>query len=176
MEQGDTAHARAGDRWFVVQTHPRKEAFAAIQLARQKFTSFWPRFRKTVRHARKSREVLAPLFPGYLFVRFDPLTAPWRWVNSTFGVRGLVGGRDHMPLSVPEAVMEHILSRCDNGIVRSTLADFRPGQTVKVLAGPFAERLARIVECDELGRVALLLELLGQDHVVSMQSTSVGLA
>jgi transcriptional antiterminator RfaH len=170
------AAVRSDARWFVVQTHPRKEAFAAMQLERQDFGSFFPRFLKTVSHARKRRETLAPLFPGYLFVKFDPAAGPWRSINSTFGVRRLVSGRDQAPAPVPVPVMEHLFARCDNGVIRSLFADFLPGQQVRVLNGPFAERLARIVDYDERGRVAVLLELLGGEHVVSMRPDNVGIA
>ena len=163
-------------RWYVAQTLVGKEAYATANLERQKFESFLPRFRKTVSHARKRREVLAPLFPGYVFVKFDPVAAPWRCINSTYGVRRLISGRDQTPVPVPKSVVEHFLSRCVGGILRSQASDFEPGQPVRILGGPLADRLAKIVECDSRGRVAVLLEIMGQDQILALRPSDLGVA
>src|SRR5687768_12928093 len=60
-----------GHRWYVVFTQPNREFHAQMQLAAQGFRSFVPRYRKTVRHARKLKTVSAPFFPRYLFVALD---------------------------------------------------------------------------------------------------------
>lgn len=163
-------------RWYVAQTLVGKEVYASANLERQKFESFLPRFRKVVSHARKRHEVLAPLFPGYLFIKFDPRAAPWRSINSTYGVRRLISGRDQTPVPVPMSVVEHFLSRCVSGILRSQVSDFEPGQAVRILGGPLADRLARIVECDSRGRVAVLLEIMGQDQILALKPSDLGLA
>jgi transcriptional antiterminator RfaH len=69
-----------GDRWFVVQTQPRREELGARNPARQGCRVFLPQFTKTVRHARRSRTVRRPLFPGYAF------SSRWIW-RSIAGVR-----------------------------------------------------------------------------------------
>ncbi len=73
-------------RWYAVRTQPNQEARAEHQLQRQGFATFLPRIGKSVRHARKLRQVRAPLFPGYLFVQLDLTRDRWRAVNSTYGV------------------------------------------------------------------------------------------
>lgn len=163
-------------RWYVAQTLVGKEAYATANLERQQFESFFPRFRKFVSHARKRHEVLAPLFPGYVFIKFDPRTAPWRSINSTYGVRRLISGRDQTPVPVPISVVEHFMTRCTGGILRSQVPDFEPGQAVRILDGPLADRLARIVECDSHGRVAVLLEILGQDQILALKPSDLGIA
>ena len=62
--------------WYVVETRPRQERFAIENLHLQKFTTFWPRFWKTSKHARQQKTVLAPLFPGYLFVALAAIIQP----------------------------------------------------------------------------------------------------
>jgi transcription antitermination factor NusG len=46
--------------------------------------------------------------------------------------------------------------------------DLRPGDRVRILAGPLADRLATVTRLDEKGRVALLLEILGAERPVVM--------
>ena len=57
--------------WYVVNTQPRAESRAKHHLELQGFGVFCPRYRKTVRHARKTKSAFAPLFPNYLFVCLD---------------------------------------------------------------------------------------------------------
>src|SRR5689334_9774188 len=60
-----------GERWFVARALAHQETRAQFNLQRLGFRSFVPRLRRTVRHARQTRDVLHPLFPGYIFVVID---------------------------------------------------------------------------------------------------------
>ena len=57
-----------GERWFVARVLAHQENRAQFNLHRLGFRSFLPRLRRTIRHARKLRETLDPLFPGYIFI------------------------------------------------------------------------------------------------------------
>lgn len=149
------------DSWYVAETLPRAEAQAERNLDRQGFTAFSPRFRKLRRHARRTEQVLAPLFPGYLFVRFDRQRDAWRSINGTTGIRRLVGPSTGYPQPVADDIVEALLARCDNGIIASVLPDLQPGDVVRVLSGPLADRLAVITTLDDKGRVGILLDILG---------------
>jgi transcription antitermination factor NusG len=46
------------------------------------------------------------------------------------------------------------------------------GADVRFLSGPLAERIGRVVRLDEKGRVAVLMELLGAERVVSATASS----
>jgi transcription elongation factor/antiterminator RfaH len=156
-----------GERWYVVQTLPHRESRAQLQLAAQGFRTFLPRYAKTVRHARKLGTVSAPLFPRYLFVALDLDRHRWHSVNGTFGVAGLVMG-DEFPLSVQIGVVESLAASCsDDGHVQ--LADgLAVGQAVRVLSGPFADMIGKLVRLDGGARVQVLLQLLGGEVPVSV--------
>jgi transcriptional antiterminator RfaH len=169
--------AKAGSpRWFVVETQPRKEAYAQANLERQAFRSFCPRYSRTRRHARKVDTVLSPLFPNYLFVELDRTRDSWHAINGTFGVRGLVGNRGGEPTAMPAAVMAAILDRCMGEQVRQLHPDLRAGQQIRVTSGPFAERLAEVETLDEKGRVRVLLEILGGRSSLVLEPHQVDLA
>lgn len=160
--------------WFVAETLPRSEARAELQLRRQDFTCFLPRFRKTRSHARRVEHVLAPVFPGYIFVSFDPDRDPWRSVNGTLGVRRLVGPDNGRPLAMPAAAMAALLARCEGNLMVSQFDSLAAGRKVKVLSGPLADRIATIEECDDKGRVHILLNLLGGPSMVQVPLACLG--
>jgi len=73
-----------GAAWYVVSVKPRRERFAATQLARHGVESFLPRLCMLGPVAD-----VRPLFPGYLFARLV-LARDWSRVAWTPGVRRLV--------------------------------------------------------------------------------------
>jgi transcriptional antiterminator RfaH len=156
-DDGATEPAR---RWYVVQTHPRREAGVVLQLEAQHFRAFLPRMTRTVRHARKLRLVEAPVFPGYLFVSLDLGRDRWRSVNGTFGAVGLIMG-DEFPSATPRGVVESLLAYADaRGSCRFD-RDLVEGQRVKVLVGPFADAIGSLVRLDANERVRVLLDIMG---------------
>jgi transcription antitermination factor NusG len=152
----------SGERWFVARVHPHRESTAQLNLDRLGFRSFAPRVRRTVRHARKIRSVLAPLFPGYIFLILDLTRDRWRCVNSTFGVASLIMGVEQ-PIPVPQGIVETLVAATESsGTVRLD-TDLEIGQKLRILSGPFAETLCRLVHLDDRGRVRVLLEFMGAE-------------
>jgi transcription elongation factor/antiterminator RfaH len=149
----------AGVRWYVVYSQPHREFRAQTQLTLQGFRTFLPRYRKTVRHARKLMTVNAPFFSRYLFVALDLSRDQWRSVNGTFGVTSLIS--DGMfPLPLPQGVIESLIKISDaNGFIN--LGDaLQVGERVRVLTGPFAGFVGELVRLDGARRVQVLLQIL----------------
>ncbi|MFP4360185.1 MAG: transcription termination/antitermination protein NusG [Alphaproteobacteria bacterium] len=161
-----TAALAPGERWFVVRSAPRKELYAAQNLANQGFRPFLPRLERTVRHARRTRTVHAALFPRYLFVALDLERQRWRSIFGTFGVSGLVMDGER-PRPVPAGVVEELAAAADAAGAIGFAHTLRVGDHVRFLKGPFAEMIGRLVEMDERGRVRVLLEILGGERVVA---------
>lgn len=153
-------------RWYVAATQPAKEVLALRHLRNQGFSAFLPRRAKTVRHARKLLSVMAPLFPGYLFIDLDPGEVRWRSVNGTTGVRHLLTA-DNRPLPLPVGVVEQLLALSDEEGTVSFAGGLKVDQKVVMLAGPFADRIGTILSLDGKGRVKILLELLSSSVPVS---------
>jgi transcription elongation factor/antiterminator RfaH len=158
----------AGDRWYVAQTQPRAESRAIIHLERQGYHVFCPRYRKTVRHARKAKSVLAPLFPNYLFLRLDAAHDAWRAVNSTRGVMRLIS-QGETPAPLPRGSVEDLLAKADAGGVMDWAPIFKIGQAVRIAEGPFADLVGKLEHLDAAGRVRVLLELLGRHVFVALR-------
>lgn len=168
------APARAlapGERWYVVRARTRREAGAEAHLCAQGFRVFLPRVTRTVRHARQLRTVRTPAFPGYLFVALDLERDRWRSVNGTSGVLSLIMG-DDSPMPVPEGVVEALVGYVDDrGLCRFD-RDLAEGQSIRVIAGPFAEAIGQLVKLDAHGRVRVLLEIMGGKVMTLLEQAS----
>ena len=167
LSEHNPSHLADGDRWYVVYSQPHREFRAQTQLTAQGFHTFLPRYRKTVRHARKLMTVNAPFFNRYLFVALDLSRDQWRSVNGTFGVTSLIS--DGMfPIPVPHGVIESLINISDaNGFMN--LGDaLQVGERVRVLTGPFADLVGELIRFDGARRVRMLLQLLGGVVAVSI--------
>jgi transcriptional antiterminator RfaH len=160
--------------WYVARTQLNAEAKAARNLLRQGFEIYLPLYLKRRSHARKVEKVPAPLFPRYLFVRFDMATQRWRSVYSTFGVSQLVSnGGD--PAPVAHDVISLLKAREDeSGFIKM---DCRPrfsiGDKLRMLEGAFAGNLGLFDGLGNNDRVAILLNLLGRKVRVSIDAEMV---
>lgn len=149
----------SSQKWYVARSLPRQESRAEFQLLRQGFSVFLPRVMKTTRHARKLRTAPIPVFPSYMFVALDVGRDRWRSINGTSGVASLIM-QGEAPVPVPAGVVESLLDLVDeDGLVRFD-RDLREGQSVRVLAGPFAHAVGVLERLDANGRVRVLLDIL----------------
>jgi transcription elongation factor/antiterminator RfaH len=162
-----------GERWFVVHTLPHQERRAQVQLQNQDYRPFLPKREKTIRHARKLSTVVAPFFPRYLFVVLAPERQQWRAINSTLGVIGLVM-RGERPCPVPPGIVETLVASAGPDGVLHWRPRFNVGDSVRLIAGPFAEQLGILDRLDDGGRVRVLLDMLGRRVPVMVEGHHVG--
>ncbi len=158
--------------WIVVHTHARGEAKADYHLRRQGYEVYIPRYKKTRRHARRLETVARPLFPGYLFVRFDPDSTHWRPIQSTIGVRHLIRAGD-MPVLAPDWVVDG-LKRRENaeGLVELS-ASLVKGERVRIASGPLYDQVGMFDHVDDKDRVIVLLDLLGRRVKVRLPAEAI---
>lgn len=161
--------------WYVVHTQPSKELLAKQNLESQGYAAYLPRFQKISRHARQFKQVLAPLFPRYLFVGFDADSTSWRSITGTRGVSYLLMSQDTKPAQVPSHVIEHLKSQeIKEGIVPiQSLHAFTQGEKVRILEGVFKDHLAICGAFDDHNRVQLLLSFIGREIKMTLPTYAV---
>lgn len=161
--------------WYAVSTHPNQEGRAETNLRRQGYETWCPRYRKIRSHARRREAVLAPFFPGYLFVMIDLNSQGWGAINSTFGVRYIVC-QGKLPSRVPPDFVESLqLMEEGQGYLDLPSNDLKCGDCVRITTGPFAEMIGTLVGIPGRDRVSILLDMLGRaveatvlrDHLVA---------
>jgi transcriptional antiterminator RfaH len=160
------------ERWFLVHTLPKSEQKAEWHLGAQGFRTYLPRIRKTVRHARQLKTVLAPAFPRYLFVVLDLVRDRWLAVRSTVGVSQLFSHSDGWPVPVPAGIVESLIKKSDGQVIRLD-AGLSKGQNVRILSGPFAELQGALERLSDSGRVQLLLDVMGKAVPVTIHRSAV---
>ena len=161
--------ARTSDNlWFVAQLRPQGLLRAQAHLQRQNIVSFSPQIRTTTMRAGVQREGRKPLFPGYLFVSFDPATPGWSAINSTRGISRLIINDPRRPQPLPEALMSGLLARCGEDGLLSIQDDIGLGDRIRVLSGPFANLVTTIETLSDPERIGVLIDLMGRKVKTSL--------
>jgi transcriptional antiterminator RfaH len=155
--------------WYAVQSRPRQEALAELNLDRQGYQTYLPKILLRKRRRDKWTRVVEPLFPRYLFIQVDSKQQSLAPVRSTLGVAGLVRfGQLLRP--VPNSVIDYI-RQAENPETHQQHADawpHQPGDTVQVLDGPFAGLSGIFQAPTGEERAMLLIELLGRQNTIDV--------
>ncbi|BBG61851.1 transcription/translation regulatory transformer protein RfaH [Providencia rustigianii] len=157
------------EHWYLLYCKRDQTLRAIEHLERQGVNCLAPRYEteKIVRHRRK--KVMEPLFPNYLFVRFDYEILHFSTINSTRGVNHFVRFGKH-PVIVPDEVIATL-------VVPNFIKDIndnvpQKGDAVVITDGIFAGIRAIYAEPDGEARSVLLLNILNKDvpKVIENQS------
>ena len=109
----------------------------------------------------KSKEVVKNIFPGYLFVEMIMTDEAWYVVRNTPGVTGFLGsyGGGAKPLPVKEEEMQNVLRRIGQA-EKIVEVDFKVGDSVKILSGPFSGMEGTVDSMNDETQVATVLIIL----------------
>ena len=149
---------RSQSYWYLVHVKPRAEKMSTVHLDQLGLESFCPQLKQEKIIRRVRREVVVPLFPGYVFVKFDP-TFHYRAVQFSTGVRKIVSFGDTLA-RVDSSIIDAIRARITQGCIQvSKCSSFQPGQKVRIHDGPL-QGLEAVFECEmsDRQRVTLLLQ------------------
>ncbi len=154
--------------WFCVKSRPRQESVAARNLATLEGVEvLMPRVRRLRKGHDGPKHVVEPLFPGYLFARYEPADSHGP-VRSTRGVLHVVS-KAGAAVKVQDAVIAELTALGPDATL--TLEDPAPGvgQRVRVIRGAFEGVEGEVLRlAPPQRRVAVLMNLLGGEQAVDL--------
>jgi transcriptional antiterminator RfaH len=159
-------------KWYVVQSKPRAEERALHFLKEKGFDTYLPRME--VLQVRKFNNVKSkqPLFPGYLFCRFNTDDESLAHVRWTQGVKKMLPESvDPMPIDdeIVEAI--HKLEQKD-GVIRKK--PLEKNDRVRVARGPMQDVLGIFDHwTSDQGRVMVLLNFINYQASVELHHSLV---
>jgi len=140
-----------GYPWFALQVRSRYEKNVASHLDGKGFEWFLPTFNCRRKWSDRIKEVTLPLFPGYLFCRFDPQDRlP---ILKTPGMISIVGTAK-VPTAVDETEIQALRQLVQSGLPRQPWPYLQVGQRVRIEQGSLS------------GLEGILLRHKGQDRLV----------
>jgi transcription elongation factor/antiterminator RfaH len=149
--------ARLQFPWYALQCWLRKESLIAAQLEGQGFECFLPKYKRLREWSDRKKEVEQPLFPGYLFCRFDYTQR--RPVVVTPGVLQVVGcGRT--PTPIEDGEIQAIQIAVASGVPGQPWPYLEVGERVRIHTGKLSGIEGILVNFKGNHRVVLSVTLL----------------
>jgi transcriptional antiterminator RfaH len=163
--------------WCCLQLEPHRERLALHCLSTvNDFEVYSPRIRapRPQRRRRRQRaedeDPTQPLFPGYCFAL---IVLQWHAARWSPGVLRIVLDGS-LPAKVPDNVIADLRARERNGAVELPKSpEFRPGDRVKILGGPFGGHWGLYAGMKPHERVEVLLSFLGSQQRVTLRRDAV---
>jgi transcription antitermination factor NusG len=153
--------------WFALNTRFRYEEYVAKQLSGKGYETFLPVYQCRRRWSDRVKNVELPLFPGYLFCRFDSMNRlP---ILTTPGMIQIVGfGKT--PVPVPDTEIAAIQAVTIGNLTREPWPYLQVGQRVKVECGPMRGVEGILLNIKGSHRLVLSVTLLQRSVAVEVNS------
>jgi len=161
--------------WFILQFKSNSHHLAAKNLTRQGFETFLPLHETTSRRTSRFTNTSKPLFPGYMFIRFDKAESEWHKINNTYGVSRLITFNSTLK-SIPTIFVDHLMKRYDLLGKLLPIKKLKKGDQVTVLKGPFANFIATVEEYEADQRIWILMDLMGRKTKIQTPSDNLTLS
>jgi transcription antitermination factor NusG len=144
--------------WYVVRVRSNFERVAAASFHEKGFETYLPLYRSRRKWSDRTKEIDVPLFPGYVFSRFD--TALRLPILTTPGVVSIVGSNATGPAAVPEAEIEAIRKLLQSKLPIGPWPFLSAGQHVVVERGPLSGVEGIVVQIKNGFRLVVSVSLL----------------
>src|ERR1035437_10281563 len=156
--------------WYALQIQSRLATVASLTLRDRGYEEFFPLYRSRRRWSDRFKELELPLFPGYLFCRFD--AGDRLPILTTPGVMRIVGfGETPVPIEVGEIEAIHRVLK--TGIAAEPWTYIASGQRVRVEHGALAGLEGIFIEVKKNYRLLLSLTLLQRSVAIQIDAACV---
>jgi transcription antitermination factor NusG len=159
--------------WYALRVRGRYEKTTAALLEDKGYENFLPLYTSTRRWSDRIKEIEFPLFPGYLFCRFDlHYRVP---VLKTSGVLSIVG-IGPKPSPVDPGEIAGIQSIIQSRLHVEPWPYLHIGQRVRIDSGPLGGLQGIIVDVKSQARLIVSITLLQRSVAVEIDSARVSAA
>ena len=154
--------------WYALQVRSRKEGYIASQIQGQGFECLLPTYKSIRKWSDRVKELEQPLFPGYLFCRFDFQNR--RPIVTTPGVLQVVGfGKTASPVADEEIRALQLAVSSD--MPKQPWPYLEIGQRVQVIYGNLTGLEGILVNVKGNHRVVLSVTLLQRSVAMEVETS-----
>lgn len=152
--------------WYALQVQSRLAATASAALHGKGYEEFLPLYRSRRQWSDRMKQVDLPLFPGYLFCRFDPRErlVP---VLTTPGVIGIVSA-GKSPVPVAEEEIEAVRRVVHSGLAAIPCPYLSLGARIYIEAGPLAGLEGIVTDAEKTLRLVVSVTMLQRSVAVEI--------
>lgn len=156
--------------WFALQVRSQRENYVADQLSAKGYELFLPLYTCRKRWSDRIKKVELPLFPGYLFCRFDPydrlpiVKTPWLL---------RIVGFNHIPTPVDDEEISSVRTLVLSGAAAQPWPFARVGERVRIESGPLRGVSGVLTQIKGNNKLVVSITLLQRSVAVEVDSALV---
>jgi len=156
--------------WFALRVRSQREASVADYLNAKGYQLFFPRYSCRKRWSDRIKQVELPLFPGYLFCRFDPydrlpiLKTPWLLQ---------IVGFDQNPCPVDDAEINAIRTMVVSGAAVEPCPFLTVGEKARIESGPLRGITGILTDIRGNHKLVVSVTMLQRSVAVEIDSSQV---
>ena len=169
-------------QWFAVHTYAGYEDAVArylqqrtesLEMRDKIFKVIVPKEKKIKIRGGKRITFEEKIYPGYVLVQMVMEPDSWYVVRNTPRVTGFVGSDSTNPTPLSFEEVESLVARMGKGEPKMKF-DFKTGETVRIVDGPFKDYDGKVSEVDDArGRIKVMVPVFGRDTAVELDSLQV---
>ena len=167
--------------WYVIHTYSGyedavaknlKQRIESLGMEDKIFNVIVPKEKKIKIKNGKRKTVEEKIYPGYVLVEMVVTDESWYVVRNTPRVTGFLGAGT-TPIPVSKHDMDELMKKIE-GKEPEFKIDFKVGDSVKVIDGPFKGMDGKISEIDkEKAKIKVLVNMFGRDTPVELDSLQI---
>ena len=156
--------------WFALQVRSQRENHVASHLAGKGYEFFLPLYTSRKRWSDRIKKIELPLFPGYLFCRFNPydrlpiLKTPWLLQ---------IVGFNHIPTPVDDEEISAVRKLVASGATAEPWPFMAVGERVRIESGPLRGAVGLLTQLKGNHKLVVSISLLQRSVAVEIDSALV---
>jgi transcription antitermination factor NusG len=170
-EQFDTHSSAGRGPWCALYTRHQHEGTVAKILSTKGVEVFLPTYRTVHRWKDRNKQLVLPLFPGYVFCTYESERRVQ--ILSTPGVHTIVMNGQNSPAEIPGDEILAIRRAVESPLRLEPHPYLKGGDVVRIKSGPLEGLEGIVSRSKDAFRVVLSVEMLGKSAAVDIDAGSV---
>jgi transcription antitermination factor NusG len=170
-EQFEISSPSGRGPWCALYTRHQHEGMVAKILSTRGVEVFLPTYRTVHRWKDRNKQLVLPLFPGYVFCTYESERRVQ--ILSTPGVHTIVTNGKNLPAEIPSDEILAIRRAVESPLRLEPHPYLKGGDVVRIKTGPLEGLQGIVSRSKDAFRVVLSVEMLGKSAAVDIDAGSV---
>jgi transcription elongation factor/antiterminator RfaH len=166
-------HVSLNREWYALYVKSRHEFITEEELKRRGIETYLPSVTKVRQWSDRKKQVISPLFPGYLFVSIFPNPEEYLRVLKTRGAVTFISLQPGYPTSVSPEEIQSLKMLIESGEEIDIYPHFKEGERVRIKRGPLTGAEGVLKKKEDRYYFLVNIELLGRSVGINVQGDEI---
>jgi transcription antitermination factor NusG len=166
-------HVSLNREWYALYVKSRHEFITEEELKRRGIETYLPSVTRVRQWSDRKKQVISPLFPGYLFVSIFPNPEEYLRVLKARGAVTFISLQPGYPTSVSPEEIQSLKMLIESGEEIDIYPRFKEGERVRIKRGPLTGAEGVLKKKEDRYYFLVNIELLGRSVGIKVQGDEI---